>query len=166
MKRLTPAQFRGLIDARGYTMAETAKLFGVSAARITQVAADEGRARHYDLALWALAPKRSAAAIDARRARTLARISPIEGATKKHRQKFLENEIWAMNTEPGNIFVVHAAQGDHLPEGCEGIIRRVSRIHGEQMVEIEFSTGYTEAFALSYLKGRDCFLSPTGKQLR
>ena len=35
---LTPEQYRGLIRVRGYTMAEAAAVFGISAARLSQIA--------------------------------------------------------------------------------------------------------------------------------
>lgn len=152
MKQLTPEQYHGLIRVRGYTMAEAAAVFGISAARLSQIANNPARAPYYDYAAWGLCPKRSAAAVGARRSRTLAKIAkpPLDH--------------WALATQVGAVFLVQKEQGDHLPEGCEGVVTKQIKIGGRPHVAIHFEkTNYTEAFALAYLKDQQCFLWATGR---
>ena len=159
MQPLTPMEFRGLVKARGYTLREAAQILGITAGRLSQVASDIARAPYYDLAVWALAPKRSAAAVEAKRARTLAKIQAEEGRGPRS----VTTDIWNELLVVGSIFMVRDEQGDHLPAGAEGTVESVSSVRGERCIDMRFQTGYRETYTLSFLRSPECFMAATGR---
>jgi hypothetical protein len=161
MKPLTRRQFQGLIKKRGYTQAEVAKLFELSNVRLSQIARDPERAMHYDYALWGLPPKAIAAAVAARRELAVREYSSAADSTRAPAPHL--QDIWSEIEDIGAVYIVRSEQGEHLPEGCEGVV--VTReVHGDTArVTIRFDSGHSESFPVSYLRGPECFLAATGK---
>lgn len=155
----TETEFRSLIRERGYTLADLARLWGLSRGRLTQLAGDPDRPKHYDYAVWGLPPKALAPAIRARRARYLAalmaghklprrrsRATPWTGANVITVPTEVEARI-----QVGDTVSVLAEQGDHLPEGLGGIVTTVIQKGDHIAARIRFRNGYEETFDLTYL---------------
>jgi len=162
--RLGPDAFRGLARAKGYTLAELARTWGLSPARLTQIAADLARPAHYDLALWGTPARRQAAAVAAKRAEHVAALRgvPSRRQSRRRAEDFDPAQHWRDATRLSAQFVADAEQGDHIPEGCVAEVVGTSGQGDGQLVTLRFSTGYTEDFTLGYLKSPDCFLWPRG----
>lgn len=150
---MTPTEFRAVARARGYTLADLARLWQLSRARVTQIASDSGRAPVYELALWAVPPKRTAAAVQSRRRQFAAalaeRMSPRGTST-----------TWEIELQA--VFMVGSEQGSHLPEGSRGYVDARERRRDGEHVHLRFDTGYHEWFSTAFLKDPDCFLVETG----
>lgn len=158
--KLTRNQFRAVAKSRGYTLGEVATAWGLSAARLSQIAADPNRLPMYDCALWGLPPKRAAAAITARRLQTARAFADKTPRRDSPRPAI---DPWVALVAMGAVFIVGSEQGDHLPEGCEGTVIAHEDGHDELHVVLLFETGYQEAFPIGWLKAPDCFLVATGR---
>lgn len=161
IRPLTREEFIGVAKARGYTLAEVARAWGLTPTRVTQIAKDPERDLRDDFALWGLPTKRTAAAVALQRerlARQYAKTVRQRGASPPP----VQTDIWDDLTGVDCVFLVAAEQGEHLPVDCEGVV--VAREHrdGELHVTIRFRTGYSESFPLSFLKDPGCFLVATG----
>lgn len=161
MKSLSRREFQALIKERGYTQAEVAQLWGLSAMRVSQIARDPERAKHYDYALWGLPPKAIAAAVAARREHA-ARVSSLAAKTEPS-SAANASDIWAEIEAIGAVYVVRSEQGEHLPEGCEGVVITRERRGDKAQVTIRFDTGHVESLPVTYLRDSECFLAATGK---
>ena len=158
MAYLTRQQFQAEIKRLGYTQDEVAKLWEMTPARLSQIARDPQRSPLYEYALWGLPSKRTAARVTERRtqaARALGAVKPPERAEDSQ-------DVWTDLTAVRAVFVVREEQGEHLPEGCEGIVVARAGQGGACQVSIQFDSGYHESYSLSYLKDPACFLSATG----
>jgi hypothetical protein len=141
---LSAEQFRALARLRGYSLAALARLWGLSRARVSQIAADPGRAAHYDFALRGT-PRNS------RRGGSGA--APDRALAAR-----------AAQLEIGEIFVVRESPGDHLPEGGEGVVAALSGRGERRYAQLCFEGGsYRESFEVAYLLSPLCFLVRTGR---
>ena len=149
---MTSAQFRALIASRGYTLRETARRWGLSPGRLSQLANAERRPAHYEEAAWGLPPKRLAEAIAGKRQRILDRLdSEAEGVG----QSFM-----------GDEYQVTQEQGEHLPEGAQGYVISERRRAGRLFLTLRFRTGYEETFDWESLRSHSMFLAPTGRVIQ
>ncbi len=159
LQRLSPAQFRALIKARGYSFVELARLWGVSAARVTQMVKDADRPAYLDYALWGLPARSRAFAVGLRRGEAAA------AAERRHPDLRRQPRARAIRIasdstlEGGDVYIVHRSQGEHLQEGARGAIIGVE--HGA--VWIGFESGYVERFPMSYLESTSSFLVANGE---
>ncbi len=145
---LTAEQFRALARARGYTLAALARLWGLTRARVSQIAADPARPRHYDYALWGTPRRRGHA--------------PRLAAPRLPRASGD-----ARGLEVGEIFIVRESPGEHLPEGEEGVVTRLSGSPPPGRAHLSFGAGsYEENFEVPYLLSAACFLVRTGRLRR
>ena len=169
MHRLTPNEFRALARHLGYRRADLAEVWGVTPPRVTQVMNDVERPLHWDLALWGLPPKRTAAKTFARR---LALVSSFTRSDPEDGDRDNNGSASAANTdplgggeyavEPGDVWVVRESPGDHLPEGCRGEVLRITPGRDGVDVTFRFENGETDTYSLQYLDSFECFLSATG----
>jgi hypothetical protein len=160
LRPLTREEFIGVAAARGYTLAEVAKAWGITPSAVSQIAKKTDRDLRDDFALWGLPTRRTAAAVAVQRerlARQYAKPRRQRGAPPP-----VQTDIWDELTAVDSVFLVSAEQGEHLPMDCEGVV--VAREHraGELHVTIRFATGYSESFPLSFLKDPGCFVVATG----
>jgi hypothetical protein len=149
---MTSAQFRALIAARGYTLRETARRWGLSPGRLSQLASAERRPAHYEEAAWGLPPKRLAEAVLHKRQRILERLAGQGSGADK---TFLGDEYQVTNE-----------QGAHLPEGVKGHVIAERRRAGRVFLTLQFNTGYEETFELAHLQSSQGFLVGTGRVIR
>ena len=164
---LTAAEFKAVIKNRGYRMGEVAGLWNITPARLSQIARDLNHFPAYEFALWALVPKRIAAAVAVRRAQAAqqlvakveAKANPAVAAASSM------TDVWDDLTELGSVFKVDVEQGEHLPEGCEGVVVKRERRDGDVHLLVRFAGGHEESFPLSYLRDPSCFLVATGAQV-
>lgn len=161
MRRLTPEEFKGIAKERGYDLNDVAEEWELSPARVSQIARDGKRKRMYDYALWGLPLKRTAAAVAFQRNRAASKHAT---PSRERRKQTPEPDIWTELTAVGAVWVVNAEQGDHLPQGCEGVVVERDQRGGALRITLRFSTGYTEPFDLSYLQDPACFLTATGRR--
>lgn len=148
---MTGAEFRALIERRGYSLSDVARRWGLSAARVCQLASTDDRPRHYDDAVWSLPVKAHARTVGKRRGRIVRAL--VGGAASEDRAVLPE---WAV---VGMEFMVHSEQGDHLRERARGYI---VTIDGTEVL-IKFASGYVETFSVPYLESSECFLACTGR---
>jgi len=160
MRRLTPEEFKGVAEARGYTLAEVADAWNRTPTRVSQIANNPDRDPLYDSALWGLPPKRIAAAVALQRERLAKQY--VKPARKRPAAAAAQTDVWDELTAVRCVFLVAAEQGDHLPQDCEGVVVNRQHRDGELYVSINFATGYSETFPLSFLKDPACFLVATG----
>lgn len=147
---LTPVEFRALVTARGYSLAELGRIWGLTKGRMSQIASDEHRAPHFDLALWGTPVKANGIAAQGRRRRVIAGL-----ATPAPRV----DEI-----ELGEVFMVANSPGEHLPEGALGIVQHVGGPRHQRVAHLVFTDwGYEESFEIAYLLAPMSFLIRTGR---
>ncbi len=144
---LTRTEFIDLLRERGYRLSDVARRWGLSRGRLTQIANDEQRPAHYEDAAHGLP----------RRGRGVTK-GAANGRTLRDRRA-LAASGWVVGAE----FVVSEEQGQHLPEGLQGVITSVSRRGTEWWACIEFQNGYRETFMSSYLRSGGSFLVETGR---
>ena len=149
---MTSAQFRALIASRGYSLRETARRWGLSPGRLSQVANAARRPAHYEEAAWGLPPKRLAEAISRKRQRILDRLA---GQAEGVSQSFI-----------GDEYQVTQEQGGHLPEGTNGYVIAERRRAGRLFLTLRFQTGYEETFDWASLRSHSMFLAPTGRVIQ
>lgn len=151
-----------MIHHRGYSLTAVGRVWGVSRSRVSQIAADPQRACHWDYALWGLPTRSAVARTDARRLRLLAWLRQAPARTDSK----IRNAAALPTVDIGDVWIVRESPGDHLPEGSEGIIQRLSKRDGLLYVHLVFTAvGYVEAIAHAYLQQADCFLSATGRNV-
>jgi len=159
-KSLSAKQFRAIVRARGYRLRDIAELWGLTPARLSQIAADPERPSHYEYALWGLPKKKLAALVMGRRQEAARAL--VEASEAEPQRSGAES----VAIEPRDVWIVRESPGDHLPEGCEGIVQAVQYRDGEQQVSLHFpATDYAETFSVTYLNDPTCFLVATGRQV-
>jgi hypothetical protein len=165
---LTPAQFRALVRAKGYTLAMLARAWGFSPARVTQIADLSDRPAHFDLALWGTPPTPQRDAMRARRDDYVRRLAGVAKRTQRASAAgpagptFSERDHWEAAIAIGAEFVSDAELGDHIPEGCVAVVESVAGQGDARVVSLRFSTGYVEGFQLAFLRQPTCFLWARG----
>jgi hypothetical protein len=161
--KLSPEQFRALANARGYTFAQLALLWDLSAGRISQVAADPNRPAHFDYALWGLPPRGQLSAISKRRAQMLTALRTRIKAGKVDQPAFDADAHWFAVTQIGMGFTSSVEFSENIPEGAIGTVIARSQHQTNPEITIRFDTGFVEAFPLDYLKAIECPLWSTLK---
>ena len=161
--QLTRDEFKALAKQRGYSLAALARLWNLTPARLSQIAADPARAPYFDLALWGMPRKGAQGFVASRRLRALASIA---GRSGRKKAAFDLDASWREALAPGATFTVAEEQGSHIPENSEAVVMAQAVRKGELWVTLRFSTGYIEEFAASYLRGSSSFLCATGKPRR
>jgi hypothetical protein len=160
---VTPSQFKALLKSRGYTQAEVAKLWKISAGRMSQIARNPNRLAMYEYALWAVPPKRIAAAVQARRLQAARAAAGHDSHPPPVGARRVALDAATDLTAIDDVYVVAVEQGEHLPEGCEGVITARDFAGGQWHVSILFDNGYRERFPQSFLEDPSCFLTATGR---
>lgn len=153
---LSAAEFRALVRLKGHSLASLARLWGLTRARLSQIAADPARAPHYAFALLGTPRARA-------RTRPAAPAAPAARAATTG----LSGRVCLPDVEPGEVFVVRDSPGEHLPEGEEGVVTAVTCLRGSWLVQLRFTNAdYEERYELPYLLSADCFLARTGRLQR
>lgn len=163
LPQLTREEFKALAKQRGYSLAALARLWNLTPARLSQIAADPARAPYFDLALWGMPRKGAQGFVASRRLRALASIA---GRAGRKKAGFDAEAYWRDALAPGATFTVAEEQGSHIPENSEAIVLSQAVRKGEVWVRLRFSTGYIEDFQTSYLRSPTSFLCATGKPPR
>jgi len=164
MSRWTPAQFDALFQVRGWTQAAVAERWGVTARRVSQIKFDSHRAPHWEDALWGLPERKKAHATDARRHQVVIALAREAAPTSTSDCNSDSDTPDLFYPEVGDEWTVRDSPGEHLPEGCAGMIASITLGTDGPEIAIRFDNGYTEVFTSRYLFGLECFLSATGRK--
>jgi len=166
---LTRNQFVRILKSRGYKLREVAELWGITAPGLTQISKNPNRKPVWDFALWALPERRHLARVLGRRLQLARAIdaSPTPSSRRSLRRQAPQTASSRIResalVEIDDVWAVKDAQGEHLPEGCEGYVYLIQERNGFQHAAIRFTTGYEESFSVAYLTGPECFLVATGR---
>jgi lambda repressor-like predicted transcriptional regulator len=181
---LDEARFRALLEARGWSVSELARRWGITPARLRQVIQEgHDRAAHWNDAVRGLPQARWVTRTQERSDRRLElELEPylkassrggarttVAGAVGNLRARATPSDR-SHETALGAVWRVNSEQGDHLPHGCAGTVL-ASRIKSPAAVGVAasreiclgFETGYVEWMEVKWLNAPNFWLTYVGE---